>query len=64
MSTSNGNGAWDHVSTSSLKQKQKEVFDRYALTGFRNKATTDARILMEFLLSDFAETTKRVLRNL
>ncbi len=51
MSTSNGNGAWDHVSTSSLKQKQKEVFDRYALTGFRNKATTDARILMEFLLS-------------
>lgn len=51
MSYSSGNGAWDHVPTSSLKQKQKEVFDRYALTGFRNKATTDARILMEFLLS-------------
>ena len=38
MSYSSGNGAWDHVPTSSLKQKQKEVFDRYALTGFRNKA--------------------------
>ena len=50
-SSTSGNGAWDHVPTSSLKQKQKEVFDRYALTGFRNKATTDARILMEFLLS-------------
>jgi FkbM family methyltransferase len=47
----NNNGAWDHVPVSSLKQKQKEVFERYALTGFRNKATTDARILMEFLLS-------------
>ena len=43
-SSTSGNGAWDHVPTSSLKQKQKEVFDRYALTGFRNKATTDAKV--------------------
>lgn len=42
---------WDEVNVADLKRRQSNTFTKYALTGFRNKATTDARILTQFLLS-------------
>lgn len=42
---------WDEVNVADVKRRQINTFTKYALTGFRNKATTDARILTQFLLS-------------
>ena len=50
-SKSNKKSAWDEASVADLKRRQTTTFTKYALTGFRNKATTDARILTQFLLS-------------
>ena len=51
MSKSGKKSLWDDVNVADLKRRQTNTFTKYALTGFRNKATTDARILTQFLLS-------------
>ena len=49
--STNKKSLWDEVNAADLKRRQSNTFTKYALTGFRNKATTDARILTQFLLS-------------